>query len=262
MASFYIFIPSNSDANNLIGKFKVKLPETIRLDGEWEVSMREFNYTRSWLNVGNEIDAQIQVMNFPQMGGQISLSIPLNNYDTPQQLMDTITYTINDFMKRVNLNKLPKYELYFDETVGRSCFKNQQLSFYIITSKRVAYMLGFKDEQLNYIGHEYQEYLITYADHPPDMNAGMYALMVHCDIVAPQLVGNTYANLLRIVPVSGRFNENINTIYNDEQYVSVMQKNLDSIEININDDSGKIVNFQFGRTFLTLHFRKRRRWVV
>ena len=123
----------------------------------------------------------------------------------------------------------------------------------------MAYMLGFDTGKINRMTKSEENYQINTAMFPTDMNAGMYGLMVHCDLVAPQLVGNTYANLLRIVPVSGRFNQNINKIYNDEQYVPLLKKTFESIQININDDSGKIVNFQFGRTFLTLHFRKRRR---
>ena len=100
MASFYIFLPSNSNEENKIGNFKVNLPETIRLSGEWEMSLREFNYTRSWYNVGNSQDAHIAIHNFPNGHSQTDLTIPLNNYDTPQQLMNAITFTISQhFLK-------------------------------------------------------------------------------------------------------------------------------------------------------------------
>ena len=408
MTSFYIFLPSNSDKENKIGNFKVKLPETIRLNGEWEMSMREFNYTRSWYNIGNADDAHINIINFPTAPSQIDLTIPLNNYDTPQQLMNAITFTISQyFLKtypnidqrikrasnktkknkvsaKVNSSKTPKsisaattnlnsattvihnnntktrnttsakisnsnsseikqntakasnstskkakqstrtteltadervsisaksatskksknnktkapnttnnvestsdrqisqnkthiskfkakkikkpnFNLHFESIFGKSVFKNYEDLFYLVTSDKIGYMLGFEHGRLNYMSEYLDGSEYTVAPYPPDMNAGMYALMVHCDLVAPQLVGNTYANLLRMVPVVGRFNETITNIYDDEQYVPVMQKTFDSIEININDDTGKLVNFLYGRTFVTLHFRKQRKWVV
>ena len=134
--------------------------------------------------------------------------------------------------------------------------------FYLVTSDKIGYMLGFENGKINYMSEYLDGSQYSVVPYLPDMNAGMYALMVHCDLVAPQLVGNTYANLLRMVPVVGIFNETITNIYNDEQYVPVLKKTFDSIEININDDTGKIVNFLYGRTFVTLHFRKRQRWVV
>ena len=92
MASFYIFLPSNSNKENKIGSFTVNLPETIRLSGEWEMSMREFNYTRSWYNIGNPQDAHIAILNFPTAPSQTNMSIPMNNYDTPKQLMNAIQF--------------------------------------------------------------------------------------------------------------------------------------------------------------------------
>ena len=264
MASFYIFLPSNSDINNLIGRFKVKLPETIRLEGDWEVSMREFNYTRLWMNIGSIDDAMVHILNFPDNSkpSQVTFYVKYNDYDTPQKLIDAIKYAVKEYSVTAEWGREPIYKLYFDEQLRRCVIKVYEKQFYIIISEKMAYMLGFDTGKINKLTKSAKDYQINVAQFPPDMNASMYALMVHCDLVAPQLVGHTYANLLRMVPVSGRFNENINTIYNDEQYVPVMQKTFDSIEININDDAGKIVNFQFGRTFLTLHFRKRRRWVV
>ena len=352
MASFYIFLPSNSNKENKIGNFKVKLPETIRLNGEWEMSLREFNYTRSWYNIGNAEDSHIAILNFPTAPSQTDLSIPFNNYDTPQQLMDAIHFAISQHFLRsysntdqrskrasnqtkkpkasakvkqnttktpksisatnstaakvkqsttktpkstskevkqpttpklptktteltadqivllpsneIKTNKLkkPNFKLFFDSTLGKSVLKNDQLMFYLVTSDKIGYMLGFENGKINYMSEYLDGSQYSVAPYPPDMNAGMYALMVHCDLVAPQLVGNTYANLLRMVPVVGIFNETITNIYNDEQYVPVLKKTFDSIEININDDTGKIVNFLYGRTFVTLHFRKRQRWVV
>ena len=396
-------MPSNSNKDNKIGNFTVKLPETIRLSGEWEMSMREFNYTRSWYNIGNAKDAFIAIPNYPTSPSQTDLTIPLNNYDTPQQLMNAIHFAVSQHFlktysntdqrikrasnltkktavskKTKNINtktriptsadttnsttatkvkqnttksrnptsadttnsttatkakqnttktrnttsakisnsnssevkqntakvskttskkvkqstrttpkfptksseltadeivlipaktihaklKKPNFNLFFDATLGKSILKNDQLMFYLVTSDKIGYMLGFENGKINYMSEYLDGSQYSVAPYPPDMNAGMYALMVHCDLVAPQLVGNTYANLLRMVPVVGRFNETITNIYDDEQYVPVIQKTFDSIENNINDDTGKFVNFLYGRTFVTLHFRKQRKWVV
>ncbi len=261
MASFYVFLPSNADRGDLIGKFTAKLPERIKLEGEWEVSMREFNYTRSWMNINSVEDSLIQIINFPSENSMSHAYLPYNDYHTPEELIEAIKYTVRRFSKKMLWSRLPEYEFYYDKLLKRCTLRisEEEKGFELFVSSKVGYMLGFTSGRISEMMEVFDTYRIKTGHFLPDMNAGLYALIVHCDLVAPQLVGNTYANLLRMVPVTGRLNENITNIYHDEQYLPVLNRNFESIEININDDSGKIINFQFGRTYITLHFRKRRR---
>jgi hypothetical protein len=58
MSHFYITLPSDSSANyypdNTIAHFVTKLPERIRLEGEYEMGLAEIIYPHTWYNVDNE----------------------------------------------------------------------------------------------------------------------------------------------------------------------------------------------------------------
>ena len=123
-------------------------------------------------------------------------------------------------------------------------------------------MLGFTNVDLQ--SSPLQEYLSpgnyrSVAPHSPDMAAGLYSLYLYCSIVAPQLVGTSESSLLQVVNITGNFGEYVSKGYNNPHYVSILQKQFDRIEINIKDDVGKYVPFQFGKVVVKLHFRKKRR---
>ena len=172
MASFYIFLPSNSDKNNLIGNFTVKLPETIRLEGEWEVSMREFSYTRSWMNVGSVDDALVQILNFPDSSkpSQVNMYVKYNDYDSPQKLMNAIRYTVEHYGLKAGWQREPNFELYFDEDLRRCAIKVYDRSFFIVISEKMAYMLGFDTGKINRLTKSEENYQINTAMFPTDMN--------------------------------------------------------------------------------------------
>ena len=55
VTQFYLHLPSNSSLdkfpNNTLTEYRVGLPQTINLTGEWEVALTESHYPRSWNNV-------------------------------------------------------------------------------------------------------------------------------------------------------------------------------------------------------------------
>jgi hypothetical protein len=54
---FYVILPSDSSAssypNNTVARFVTKLPERIRLEGDYEIALAEIIYPHSWYNVDN-----------------------------------------------------------------------------------------------------------------------------------------------------------------------------------------------------------------
>ena len=54
---FYVTLPSDSSANyypnNTIARFVSKLPERIRIEGDYEMGLAEIIYPHSWYNVDN-----------------------------------------------------------------------------------------------------------------------------------------------------------------------------------------------------------------
>jgi hypothetical protein len=72
------------------------------------------------------------------------------------------------------------------------------------------------------------------------------------------MVGDAQVPLLRIVPVEGRDGEMITRVFDQIEYCPLLQRRFQTVEIDIRDDTGSIVQFERGRVVVTLHCRKRR----
>ena len=86
---------------------------------------------------------------------------------------------------------------------------------------------------------------------------GSKTIYVYCDIVEPQIVGDTNAKLIRSVPVEGKMGDVITKTLTNIQYVPVQTKSFEDIEIILRDDTGKPVPFERGNVLVTLHFRQK-----
>ena len=86
---------------------------------------------------------------------------------------------------------------------------------------------------------------------------GFMAIYVYCDIVQPQIVGNTSAKLLRSIPVQGKLGDVITKTFTNIQYVPVQTKSFEDVEIVLRNDTGDPVPFERGKLIATLHFRQR-----
>jgi hypothetical protein len=91
-----------------------------------------------------------------------------------------------------------------------------------------------------------------------DLQRGFYSLFVYCDIVEPVVVGDVKAPLLRVVNISGKEGSTISRIYQNIQYVPILRKQFDTIEIDIRSDFGQKVAFERGKVIVVLHFRRRK----
>ena len=69
------------------------------------------------------------------------------------------------------------------------------------------------------------------------------------------VVRDVKAPLLRTVNINGKDDKMVSRIYQTIQYVSVQRRYVDSIEIDIRDNTGRRVLFQRGKVIVTLHFR-------
>ena len=82
------------------------------------------------------------------------------------------------------------------------------------------------------------------------------AIYIYCDIVLPQVVGDTNAKLLRSVPVQGKMGDIVTKTFTNIQYVPVQTKSFEDIDIILSDDAGNPVPFECGKVLVTLHFKQ------
>lgn len=97
--------------------------------------------------------------------------------------------------------------------------------------------------------------VIYVSSRPPDLNAGLSALYVYCNLVQPRPVGDSMVPLLRTVPNRGYQGDTVAISLQPVHYLPVNQTYFDTVEVNIRDDTGELVPFESGRVIITLHFR-------
>ncbi|KAI1298611.1 hypothetical protein HDE_04128 [Halotydeus destructor] len=93
----------------------------------------------------------------------------------------------------------------------------------------------------------------------PDLKFGKRAIFVYSDLVKHSIVGDTYSQLLKLsmVPNGLEFGKQVIQRYEKPIYIPLQNSKCDSIEIQLRDDAGELIDFSEGQTYITLHFRKR-----
>ena len=92
-----------------------------------------------------------------------------------------------------------------------------------------------------------------------DLRRGFESLYVYSSVVEPRIVGDKIAPLLRIVPITGRHGEMVAARFDHVQYMPVLSREFEAVEIEIRDDTGRPVPFERGKVTMTLHLRRHRR---
>ena len=93
-SSFYVTLPSNSSLReypeNTLSAFKVKLPSTVILEGEWEAGLVEIHYPHRWYNYVRS-DPHSRIM-YSTNDGETWIDYPLEDgyYENAKHFMLTL----------------------------------------------------------------------------------------------------------------------------------------------------------------------------
>ena len=291
MADFFLTLPSNVSKNDATNQYTIRLPKSIQLSGSWEVALVEIQYPYSWKNITGQLQSDKQTDNWIDItfsnGNTVTLFVPPGHYPTPQKLLDGIEFgkeklaeSIRKAMMQLRKQQktkekykqkkkteiaasewkyLPEKEtdifnftFTYNETVKRVEFKCRKETIRSIElSEKIRYMLGFEIRL-------FSDREKVWAKYMPDMKNGFYSLYMYCDVVEPQIVGNTIVPLLRTVHIDGNHGDIIEKLYHAPHYVPVNKKEIDKVSIEIRDDRDQLVPFDFGKIVVKLHFRKKR----
>jgi hypothetical protein len=82
------------------------------------------------------------------------------------------------------------------------------------------------------------------------------SIYTYCNIIQPQIVGDTSAQLLRSIPVEGKYGDIITKTFTNIQYVPVQTKSFEEVKILLRNDTGDPVPFERAKVITTLHFRQ------
>ena len=230
--------------DNTLVSFTTRLPNTIDLEGDWEVGLVEIQYPHNWFNVPTEETARSFRMRGRRDGRAADHSFKIRDeyYPFVRSLLGEIENKGNNAANSTNM-----IDLHFDTVTQKVSQANINLPFTVDVPAHIQQMLGMNKSYFT------RDSRVT--DSVVDMNP-LDSLYVYCDVVEPRVVGDSLTPLLRIVPVEGEHGEIVTRIYNNVHYVRVQRKTFQTLEVNIRDRTGKKVPFERGTLNVTLHFRR------
>ena len=84
----------------------------------------------------------------------------------------------------------------------------------------------------------------------------MQTLYIYSDVIDYQIVGNSKAILMGVVPLKGKHGEQQSWQFNPFQYIDIRTSTIPSISMRICTPTGEEVPFMSGDILCRLHFRR------
>jgi len=269
-SDFYMVLPSNtSSSSNTTSHFRVQLPHSIDLPGEWMVALVEIQYPYSYDNLpGSSVSTVLlKHKSAPDMKSRVTpIRIPRGHYSDVQALLAVIARAVHgttfEIVEKDKSRKLQRFSDYvsfgYDELQKRVVISlhDRALVSSVYLGPQLEYMLGYT--MANSLTTQKEQRNV--AKYPPDLTGGRDSIYVYADMVQHQIVGDVMAQLLRQVPIRVAnipYGQPVTEIYIHPHYLSCIKKRIDSVEIYLNDDTGNPIAFNFGKSVLKLHFKKR-----
>ncbi len=278
MSQFYLTLPSNSSEvyypDNTVTQFTTRLHNSFNLTGEWEVGMTEIMFPHSWYNVTrnscyfriqckgglktepNSLAPKDYDLEIALTSGYYKsvteLITALNNmiertYSLPIQALDDDSVRI-----RVEKSEWPKFRC---NPLGMKFMVSLPAMSRMTFGTKLSDILGLGMDQ-NPMLNDTNRVVMRRAARVCDLEGGLHAIYVYCDLLESVPVGDTSAKLLGIVASDGRMGETLKKSFIRPRYIPLQKKSFDSVEIFIRDAHGNPIAFENGRSTVTLQFRR------
>jgi len=173
--------------------------------------------------------------------------------------------SINDIIAAVNnvINETVKYKNFFEYDSSSQRIKvkhgdiheGEKMILSFKMSSRLALQFGYQPEKEIEADTNYAPHVANVASGIPDR------MLVYCDILEPQIIGDSWARVLRTVNTSQDgvtfyFAKSCNFDFTHRQYLPLQKKYFESVSIDIRDITGSLMPFQYGTLSAKLHFKK------
>ena len=252
--------------DNTIARYRVHLPVEYNFEGNYEVGLIQFQYTRSWYNVPpNETAMECVILGDNEtVTHRIPFTIEAGQYRSTADLLTHINEQLTTAVETVlDESVVGKIRLFsYNQTsrrvtLGKS--KDKYLTLQVGGTPELMLRLGFvkpgsnPNESFLYVvdGDEGQL--------PADLDGSFKNIYVNSDIIAPShCVGHTLQPLLRSVPIKGHLGRM--QLYEPVHihYLPLRFNRFRQVEIILTTDMGNLVQFERGKTSVTLHIRRAR----
>ena len=272
--SFYMVLPSNVSLQTFPDKrpglYRIRLPERLRLQGHWKVGLVNLIFPSTFVpptmdpltvmvSLGNmEIGPfNITVTDTIKTMGDLvfatRLTLEKKKTEHGLNLSDHIRFS-RDTLWKIEIRTFGGSTLGFNEYLARKLgllTDNGSISvvYYDAVSYRdnFVYILPESVVRLNVDREDPLSMVHSLKEH-------VLNLYVYADIVETHPVGDTQANLLRIVPVKDEEGRIVSEEFATPLYFRVSRTHLNTVTIFITDDNGYEVPFEDATVQVTLHF--------
>lgn len=276
MKDFYLTLLSNSSINyfpeNKTNSFTVHLPQFLTLTGNWSVCLTEIHYPFTLFNITDKNNSIFIKYKEKQETVHV-VKLDIGCYEN-----------INDLIVIINDKLLPytnnKEFISFDQATKRikiNDIKTKNQDAHIENNNDTASLpitneiekhvnsldsIYFENRLAMQLGFAPNENILSYNLSPHAYNLIMGVpeqFFVYCDLIEPQIIGDTSAKVLRIINTTDgslTFAQSAHKEFNPPHYVSVNEKKIEKISIDIRDASGNFLPFQFGILTIKLHLKK------
>ena len=172
VTQFYLHLPSNSSLhkfpNNTLTEYRVGLPQTINLKGDWEVALTEVHYPLSWNSVQGNFLNRFLLRNQDLYGVWEAMIIPPGHYSST----DDVIAKMNEL---VDSEKRFKYNVKFSyDSLSRKVILHLQSNSEIDLGN-IGCMFGFQSSS-RVISKT------TTAEREVDLEYGFHYLYIYCAI--------------------------------------------------------------------------------
>jgi hypothetical protein len=275
MTHFYLTLPSNSShqfyPDNTLTEFTTKLASTVELTNEWEVGLAEIMFPRSWHTIPqNEVRIVFDCTSCRLKPIPFDDVDPSKKYHIVVELSGSFYSSMEELLREINRATqeafLPPSDYEGDERTTpaptfhflkseKRVYITLEVGMIITLPPALESILGFSPQQNPLVNNALQPRSYR-GDFAYDLEAGIHALYIYCDLLHFSFLGDIKAPLLRVVNSNGAAGEVITRYYERPRYVPLQKKNFDSIQILIRDDLGQKIQFESGKVLITLHFRR------
>ena len=228
--------------NNTLAQYITNLPRRISLSGDWECGLTEIHYPHDWYNVRN---ARLTVEHHGNM--ETDAYFEDGYYGSAK----TLVRALNDGVKGGSV------KFSHDPVTQKVCVHMKGDTTFALYGD-LPDVLGFGRGDGVVIRTSNRKTVVQ-GHSIVDLRRGFESLYVYSSIVEPRIVGDKIAPLLRIVPITGRHGEMVAARFDHVQYMPVLSREFEAVEIEIRDDTGRPVPFERGKVTMTLHLRRHRR---
>ena len=223
-----MFFPANKTT-----EYRVKLPQAVDLEGDWEVGVYSISYLHTWYTL-RDINTDTHFYCDDASGFYSTVYMDYGFYESIQEfIMDA-----NKALKKETGDD-SIYFTYSTKTGKVTCHLKKP-GHKVFVARRISLILGYagKETIIDVAKGAAQE-----SPYVADLSF-FSSIFMYCNIVEAQMVGNVNEKLIKTIPVEGTHGDIITKTFTNIQYVPVETKSFEDVEIILRTDTGDPVPFE------------------